>query len=114
MAREPRDVWAKRVERWRGSGLTADEFAAEVGVKANTLRHWSWLLKREERTHRRKMSKGTASAASFVEVVAGPSFSSPTAPDALDIIVRDSIRIRVPVVFDPDLLRRVIAAVEAR
>jgi hypothetical protein len=48
-----------------------------------------------------------------VEVVAPPASCSP-APDALEIVVRDSIRIRVPATFDPDVLRRVIAAVEAR
>jgi hypothetical protein len=27
-----REEWAKRVERWRDSGLTTAEFAAELGV----------------------------------------------------------------------------------
>ena len=114
MAREPRDVWAKRVERWRTSGLTADEFAAEVGVKANTLRHWSWLLGRENRAPSATATKRSSPrAVPFVEVVAAPSSCIP-APDALEIVVRDSLRIRVSAAFDPDLLRRVIAAVEAR
>jgi hypothetical protein len=34
MARERRDVWEKRVERWRESGLTAQEYAAEIGVES--------------------------------------------------------------------------------
>jgi hypothetical protein len=114
MAREPRDVWAKRVERWRASGLTADEFAAEIGVKANTLRHWSWLLGRDTRAPPPAATKRSGSRAiPFVEVVAPPSSCSP-ASDALEIVVRDSIRIRVPAAFDADLLRRVIAAVEVR
>ncbi len=32
MDRESRETWAKRVERWRDSGLTAKEFAAEMGI----------------------------------------------------------------------------------
>jgi DNA-binding transcriptional regulator YiaG len=44
MAREPREVWEKRVARWRESGLKAKEFACEVGVNANTLAHWAWRL----------------------------------------------------------------------
>lgn len=52
MARESREVWTKRVERWRASGLTADEFASEVGIKSNSLRHWSWLLDHEKRGSR--------------------------------------------------------------
>jgi hypothetical protein len=36
MERVSREAWAKRVERWRGSGLTAAEYAAEIGVKPQT------------------------------------------------------------------------------
>ena len=107
-------MWVKRVERWRASGLTAEEFAAEIGVNANTLRHWSWLVGRDNRTPSPTATKRTTPRAiPFVEVVAPPASCSP-APDALEIVVRDSIRIRVPATFDPDVLRRVIAAVEAR
>jgi hypothetical protein len=31
MGRESREVWEKRLARWRESGLSAREFAAEVG-----------------------------------------------------------------------------------
>ena len=44
MARDTREVWAKRVERLADSGLTAKEFAAEIGVNANTLAGWRWRL----------------------------------------------------------------------
>jgi hypothetical protein len=33
---------AKWVERWKDSGLTAKEFAAESGVKVSALYNWSW------------------------------------------------------------------------
>jgi hypothetical protein len=39
MAREKREVWAKRVQRWADSRLTAKEFASETGVNENTLAH---------------------------------------------------------------------------
>jgi hypothetical protein len=39
--------WAKRVERWRDSGLTTAEFAAPVGINAKTLTYWAWTLERE-------------------------------------------------------------------
>ena len=48
MGRDGREVWAKRVERWRESGLTAQEFATETGVNKNTLVHWSWKLGRAD------------------------------------------------------------------
>jgi hypothetical protein len=47
MARASRAEWAMRVERWKASGLTAKEFAAETGLKASTLTFWSWKLRRE-------------------------------------------------------------------
>ena len=37
-------MWAKRVERLADSGLTAKEFATEIGVNANTLAGWRWRL----------------------------------------------------------------------
>ena len=60
MARDAREVWAKRVEQLADSGLTAKEFAAEIGVNANTLAGWKWRLSsrqcsselRSERTRR--------------------------------------------------------------
>jgi transposase-like protein len=48
MAKSARETWAKRVERWKDSGLTANEFAAEMGFNANTLSHWSWKLSQEK------------------------------------------------------------------
>ena len=37
-ARVEREEWAKRVERWRDSGLRTAEFATELGINPRTLR----------------------------------------------------------------------------
>jgi hypothetical protein len=37
MARSTRAEWAKRVERWQDSGLTAKEFAAELDISPTSL-----------------------------------------------------------------------------
>jgi hypothetical protein len=114
MARESREVWTKRVERWRASGLTADEFASEVGIKSNTLRHWSWLLDHEKRGSRPDGARGARPReVPFVEVVT-PAAPGSRSVEPIEVVVRDGIRIRVPAAFDADVLRRVIAAVEAR
>ena len=47
-ARVEREEWAKRVERWRSSGLTTAAFSAELGINPRTLTYWAWMLKREE------------------------------------------------------------------
>ena len=39
--------WAKRVERWRASGLSGGAFALREGIREGTLRHWAWRLARE-------------------------------------------------------------------
>jgi hypothetical protein len=113
MARESREVWAKRIDRWRASGLTAEEFASEIGVKGSTLRHWSWVLGRERRgSGDERGRRARPREVAFVEV-ATPS-PLPACVEPLELVVRDGIRIRVPAAFDADALRRVIAAVEGR
>ena len=44
MARESRETWSLRVVRWKDCGLTAKEFAAEVGIKPHSLSWWKWRL----------------------------------------------------------------------
>lgn len=123
----PREVWAKRVERWSDSGLTAKEYAAETGLNANTLTHWKWRLGAEAR-RRQRAPRPIVEAVQFVEVtppagvakapgppasVAPPPAPAPTIIDEpLEVILRDGLRIRVPVQFDPGALRRVVAALE--
>jgi hypothetical protein len=116
MPRESRDVWTKRVERWRASGLTAEEYAREIGVKANTLRHWSWLVGQKRRARDRAPARRVAGRVqpAFVEVVTAPAAPAATASgELIEIVVRDAIRIRVPTGFDAEVLRRVIATLEA-
>ena len=36
MGRASREVWIKRIERWRESGVGAKEFAQQVGVEVDT------------------------------------------------------------------------------
>jgi hypothetical protein len=127
MAHDPREVWAKRVERWSDSGLTAKEFAAETGLNANTLTHWKWRLGAEAR-RRQRAPRPVVEPAQFVEVTPPatvalePARTVPVAPapvaapviadEPLEVILRDGLRIRVPVQFDPGALRRVVAALE--
>ena len=40
--------WAKRVERWKRSGLSAEEFSAREGLRAARLSWWRWYLSRKE------------------------------------------------------------------
>jgi hypothetical protein len=74
MERASREVWAKRVERWQDSGLTAKEFAAELDVSPNSLTFWKWKLRQPNnaalpRSRRKREAKQTQAPASFLQLV---------------------------------------------
>jgi transposase len=46
VARADRAEWAKRVQRWQESGLTAREFAHKMGLRPASLSFWKWRLKK--------------------------------------------------------------------
>src|SRR5689334_10444930 len=118
MARETRETWVKRVERWRDSGLTLKEYAAEIGVNANTLAGWRWRLRSDEG----REARGAPNAPSFVEIIAPPDAGravavtapAPQAAEPFELILSSGRRVRVPVEFDGRALRRLVDALEAR
>jgi hypothetical protein len=99
--RESREQWEERVAQWRASGLTAREFAARNRLKVHTLRHWAWKLGRE-----------TGDVASLARVPALIEVHARAAADDRFEIELDGRRVRVPPSFDPDALRRLLAALE--
>ena len=109
MGRDARATWAKRVERWGASGLSAAEFALEIGVNPRTLTYWKWKLGRPEQ-------RSAAPRPEFVEVVPTASAlrSGGASLDALEVVLVGGVVIRVPARFDADALRRVVVALEAR
>jgi hypothetical protein len=115
MARAGREVWEKRVERWKDSGLTAEEFAAETGVNARTLRHWHWLIGRERAGRpyvgpaRRRRSRTRAVAPSFVELTLPVA-----AADERFELETGRWRLRVPIRFDAEALGQLLTVVGAQ
>jgi transposase len=121
MERSSATEWAKRVERWKDSGLTAKEFAAQAGLKASMLSYWQWKLRAldgggcgpskqtaKPASGRRSVSGGTtrvgaiAKPMQFVELPAAVVASS---TPWLELVLGDSTRVRVPVGFDEVTLR---------
>ena len=111
--RVDREEWAKRVERWRDSGLTTAEFAAELGINPKTLTYWAWTLKREASGQRRvwsvKKKPFAAGAAqtgqAFVELPGNGS----TARFELEVRGR---RLHIPSAFDAQQLRALLEILE--
>lgn len=127
MSRASRAEWAKRVERWRDSGLTAKEFASETGVKASTLSFWSWRLRSDggrgaiamtkrggRRPGRQLHTTGHASpSAKFVELAPGTTMTTPVPSTALEVVLSCGVVVRVPAGFDEATLGRVVRALGA-
>jgi transposase len=117
-----RETWAKRVERWKASGLSVKEFAAEVGINARSLSWWRWHLAKGEtapvpiRRRRRRsaapdaaMAKAaTISPMTFVEMIA------PVSTDGLEIILPTTVRVCVRPGFDDATLGRLLDVLERR
>jgi hypothetical protein len=116
VAKADRDEWARRIQRWQDGGLTAREFASEMGLKATTLTYWKWRLKTDQDS-----SEGTAVVRSklvrrkstrsmqFVELKSVATQN--TAPDARLELVIGACTVRIPNAFDDVTLRRLLAVV---
>lgn len=115
---ERREVWVRRIERWRESGLSAKEFAARHGFKATTLSHWSWRLRQEktrettaqvQQAHRpRRVSTAPLAPLSFIEV------SPALAEERFELELTDGRRIRIPSGFTAEALQRLLGVLQVR
>lgn len=102
--------WEKRVADWKRSGLTAEVFAAQRGLKPRTLLWWSSTLRRPAgRSGRRATEVGFARV---VAVDAGAS-ARPVEPAALEIVLASGRIVRVRRGFDAAVLRELLGALEA-
>src|SRR5579862_6947684 len=98
MERADRETWAKRVERWKDSGLSAKDFATEIGVSPKALSWWKWQLGRKaaepktptRRPGRPRKAKTEISPLTFVEMA--PRMRS----EALEIVWPSGVCVRVP------------------
>lgn len=129
MERASTTEWAKRVERWKESGLTAKEFAAQSRCKASMLSYWQWKLRALDRagrdpskqtakpaSGRRRVGGSTTSEAAVAEpmqFVELPAALVPSSTPCVELVLAGSTRVRVPVGFDEATLLRVLRAVEA-
>jgi len=120
MDRSVRETWAKRVERWKDSGLSAKEFSSETGINARSLSWWRWRLSGGEPSKPKRRSRSSRSGPTEMSVApALPplSFVEMTAavvPEPLEVVLPSAFRVRVPTGFDDATLGRLLDVLGAR
>jgi hypothetical protein len=97
--------WAERVQAWRASGKTAEEYASAFEFQASTLRYWASRLKTASAERPSPMVRVVrlASSAPVAEAV------NPDVQSGVEVAVGGA-RILVRRGFDAELLRQVAAA----
>jgi transposase len=120
MERASREVWAKRVERWKDSGLTAKEFAAELDVSASSLTFWKWKLGRlahgeplKPRKRRKPRAEGDAhTSPKFLQLV--PTTAARDVSGSFEVVFVSGVVVRVPHDFDDSALTRLVGVLGGR
>src|SRR5579863_4893799 len=104
---ETEERWCGRVQEWKASGLSADEFAAGREFKPATLRWWSSRVR--GLVGRRR---GTGRASQPVRVVRVLTRRrAPATSDSVFVHV-GPVRVEVRAGFDRQLLRELVEALE--
>jgi hypothetical protein len=110
--RTRRAEWQKRIERWRDSGLTAEQFAAELGINAGTLKFWKYRIGKDAAvgvvTKPTPRAKKGPRAESLVEVHTATMVAS--SPFVLEL--GKDRRLQIPSQFDASALERLLSLLE--
>jgi len=97
-----RAEWAKRVEQWEASGLSAAAFAKRERLVAKRLVWWRWKL-------RASPSARAASPLDFLPVrVVSTATARPSTAGSIEIVLPNGRIVRVPAGFDEGDLERVL------
>jgi hypothetical protein len=120
--------WAVLIDEWNASGLNLTEFCQRRGLSRGTMQGWVYkpALKRAiENARRGAIITAAKSSQEAASSVPPPAFlpvrlAEATAPTpeskslaAIEVVLGGGRRIVVSPGFDPETLRRVVAALEA-
>lgn len=98
-----RAEWAKRVDRWQRSGLSAPDFAAREGLKHKSLFWWRWKL-------RSTSMPSPAPPVDFLAVhVVRPSPATSHPSSTIEVALPNGRVVRIAPDFDPEMLKRILA-----
>jgi hypothetical protein len=109
MKRQTIHEWAKRIDEWKASGVSAEEFARKLGVAKKTLEWWHWKLggKRRSKNDLATVQPSTIDATplTFIEMSSAP---------AIEVVLTNGIVVRIASHFDGELLARTLDVLERR
>lgn len=112
-SRASRAEWQKRIERWVDSGLSAEQFASELGLNLGTLRYWKYQLGKSAARQDSAPLKPKPKSVGFVEVksAVASTTSSAGASSAFELKMGERV-LRIPPAFDSEALSRLLAVLE--
>jgi transposase-like protein len=98
-----------QVRAWTASGLSAAQFAPQVGASPSTLAWWRWKLRREGalRSRSRRHRGRAKTPLAFVEIAPEATAEGPRAGAVLELQVADVV-LRIPEGFEERTLARVL------
>jgi hypothetical protein len=110
--RNSRDEWRKRMERWRDSGLNAEQFAAKAGINAWTLKAWKYRLSKEGRPsdERKNWPRFVEAIPALVETQGG----TVQQDRGFELELGAERRLRIPASFEAEALQRLLAVLERK
>ena len=101
--------WADQLAGWKRSGLSQAEFCRQRGLSGGTFAWWKRQLQKAAGKLPNRRGRPAKASGRFVEVrLAGVSSAS-----AYEVVLARGRSIRVPSEFDPQILSRLIVAVES-
>ncbi len=112
-----RPFWQEHLRAWSESGLTQADYCRQHQLSAAAFGWWKRRL--EGKPKARKRSSGTKqqghgrTPVRFVEVQRGPDVNTSAPVPVYEVLLSRGRAIRVGHEFDPDVLKRLIATVEA-
>jgi len=110
--------WRKHLRAWSQSGLTQADYCRQHQLSAPAFGWWKRQLESKPKPRKRSpTTKQTApsnqTAVRFVEVQRGSAVDSGRNPAVYEVLLSRGRAIRVGHGFDPEVLKRLIATVEA-
>ena len=95
--------WSSKINQFEISNMTRAEFCKQNKLSVKTFEHW----------HKKIIVKKRSASKSFVELKINDLPIVTSKQSYFDLIISDSIKIRVSKYFDSELLVRIIKTLEA-